>query len=220
MRKTVIFDLDGTLLDTLEDLWRSVNAALEVFGCPGRTKEQVRQAVGNGVRNLMRLSMPAGEEHPDFEACFHAFQEHYAEHLNDHTGPYEGIMELLAKLREEGYTCAIVSNKSDHAVKELNRRIFGEYIATAIGECEGIRRKPAPDTVFAAMRELGADREDCIYVGDSEVDLLTAKNSGVPCIAVSWGFRDKSVLEELGAECIVDDAGELYERITGRETKG
>lgn len=220
MRKTVIFDLDGTLLDTLEDLWRSVNTALEAFACPGRTREQVRQAVGNGVRNLMRLSMPAGEENPYFEQCFHAFQEHYARHLNDHTGPYPGIMELLAKLREEGYTCAIVSNKSDSAVKELNRRIFGAYIPIAIGESENIRKKPAPDTVYAAMRELGADREDCIYVGDSEVDLLTAENSGIPCITVSWGFRDRDVLEKLGAACIVDSAEELYERIAEWETAG
>lgn len=215
MRKTVIFDLDGTLLDTLEDLWCSVNAALEAFACPRRTREQVRQAVGNGVRNLMRLSVPGGEEHPHFEECFHAFQKHYAEHLNDHTGPYAGIMELLSRLKAEGYACAIVSNKSDSAVKELSRRIFRAYIPVAIGESADVRKKPAPDTVYAAMRELGVEKEDCIYVGDSEVDAMTSKNSGIPCILVSWGFRDRSMLEKLGVACIVDSAQELYEKIAG-----
>lgn len=211
MMKTIIFDLDGTLLDTLEDLYLSVNAALNVFGFPPKTREDVRQSVGNGVRNLMRRSVPEGEDNPQFEDCFLEFQQHYAAHLNDHTGPYEGMPELLKRLSERGFSMAIVSNKSDHAVKELNRNVFGGLIPVAIGESEGVRRKPEPDTVYAAIRELGVRKEDCIYVGDSEVDLKTAENCGIPCISVSWGFRDREVLEDLGAKRIVDSAEELLE---------
>lgn len=211
MMKTIIFDLDGTLLDTLEDLYLSVNAALETCGFPPKTREDIRQSVGNGVRNLMRRSVPDGERNSKFEDCFQDFQRHYAKHLNDHTGPYEGIMKLLEKLSGLGYPMAIVSNKSDYAVKELNRNMFGGLIPVAIGESEGVRRKPEPDTVLEAIRELGVRREDCVYVGDSEVDLETAKNCGMPCISVSWGFRDRKVLESLGAERIADTPNELME---------
>lgn len=219
MRKTIIFDLDGTLLNTLEDLYLSTNAALQSCGFPARTMEEVRQFVGNGVRNLMRRAVPEGEENPRFEECFRAFREHYAVHLNDHTGPYEGIMELLEKLRKMGCPAAIVSNKLDSAVKELNRSFFGELIPVAIGESEGVRRKPEPDTVYAAMGELGVSREDCIYVGDSEVDLQTAKNCRIPCVCVSWGFRGRETLESLGAERIVDTAEELLQVIEGLSEK-
>lgn len=216
MMKAIIFDLDGTLLDTLEDLCLSVNAALRAYGLPEKTREHVRQSVGNGVRNLMRRSVPEGESNPHFEDCFRTFQKHYAEHLNDHTGPYEGIMELLQKLSEQGYPMAIVSNKSDYAVKELNRNVFGSLIPVAIGESEGVRRKPEPDTVYEAIRELGVSKADCIYVGDSEVDLQTAKNAEIPCISVSWGFRDREILEDLGAEKIVDTTSELLWEIDNR----
>lgn len=214
MMKAIIFDLDGTLLDTLEDLYLSVNAALELYAFPEKTREHVRQSVGNGVRNLMRRSVPEGEDNPQFEDCFLAFQKHYSEHLNDHTEPYAGIMELLQNLSSQGYAMAIVSNKSDDAVKELNRNIFGSLIPVAIGESEGVRRKPEPDTVYEAIRELGVRKEECIYVGDSEVDLKTAKNCGIPCILVSWGFRDREVQEELGAERIVDTTEELFRALS------
>lgn len=217
MRKTIIFDLDGTLLDTLEDLYLSVNAALAHCRFPEKTREEVRQSVGNGVRNLMRRSVPEGESNPQFEDCFLEFQKHYAAHLNDHTGPYEGIMELLETLSERGFSMAIVSNKSDYAVKELNRNVFGSLIPVAIGESEGVRRKPESDTVYKAIRELGVCREDCIYVGDSEVDLETAENCKIPCICVSWGFRDREVLEKLGAERIVDTTEKLLEEIAKQE---
>lgn len=213
MMKAVIFDLDGTLLDTLEDLYLSVNAALTQHGFPLKTREEVRQSIGNGVRNLMRRSVPEGEENPRFEECFTAFREHYAVHLNDHTAPYEGIMALLEQLKVMGCPMAIVSNKLDSAVKELNQRTFASYIPVAIGESEHVRRKPEPDTVYEAIRELGVEKEDCIYVGDSEVDLLTAQNSGIPCISVSWGFRDREVLEDLGAEYLVDSTAELLDVI-------
>lgn len=216
MRKAVIFDLDGTLLNTLEDLHLSVNAALEACGLPLRTLEETRQSVGNGVRLLMGRSVPGGEGNPRFEECFRAFREHYGVHLNDHTRPYDGILDLLERLKGQGFAMAIVSNKPDRAVKELNRDYFKDLIPVAIGEAEdrGVRKKPAPDTVYKAMEELGVGKEDCVYVGDSEVDLETAKNSGIPCISVSWGFRERRLLEDLGAERIADSAEELYEALT------
>jgi phosphoglycolate phosphatase len=209
MMKTIIFDLDGTLLNTLEDLYCSVNAALDAFGFPERTIEEVRCFVGNGVRRLMHRAVPDGENNPQFEDCFLAFQRHYAAHLNDHTGPYEGIMEVLEQLSTAGHPMAIVSNKSDYAVKELNQRWFRGLIRVAIGESENVRKKPAPDTVYEAMRELQVQRETCIYVGDSEVDIETARNSGIPCVGVAWGFRGRETLERLGADEIADDPEEL-----------
>ena len=150
MIKGVLFDLDGTLLDTLEDLYQSVNAALAACGFPERTRMEVRSFVGNGVRNLMVRSVPDGEENPKFEECFQKFREHYAVHLNDHTAPYAGIMELLAELKEKGIPTAVVSNKSDAAVKELCRETFGDLVPLAIGESERVKKKPAPDTVIEA----------------------------------------------------------------------
>lgn len=213
MKKAIIFDMDGTLLNTLEDLYQSTNAALVRYGFPERTLEEVRQFVGNGAINLMRKAVPEGEENPHFQDCLHAFKEHYGEHLNDHTGPYDGIPELLRKLSKESVPMAIVSNKPDFAVRELNEKFFGSWIRVAIGESEGIRRKPAPDTVEQAAKELGVRMEDCIYVGDSEVDLETAKNCRIPCVSVTWGFRSRELLESLGAERTAEDAEELYETL-------
>lgn len=198
--ETVIFDLDGTLLDTLEDLTDAVNVALKACDMPLRTIEDVRCFVGNGVRNLMIKAVPDGEANPRFEEAFSLFKEYYGEHCNDKTGPYEGVLELMAELKKKGYVMAIVSNKIDSAVKELNDKYFSEYIQVAIGEREGVQRKPAPDTVLTALQELGKEKETAIYIGDSEVDLATARNVGIPCISVLWGFRDKELLEELGAD--------------------
>ncbi len=209
MIKGVLFDLDGTLLDTLEDLYQSVNAALTACGFPERTRMEIRSFVGNGVRNLMVRSVPDGEENPKFEECFQKFREHYAAHLNDHTAPYAGIMELLAELKEKGIPTAVVSNKSDAAVKELCRETFGDLVPLAIGESERVKKKPAPDTVIEAAAGIGVPLKDCVYVGDSEVDLATAENAGIPCISVSWGFRDKELLESLGAKTLLDTVAEL-----------
>lgn len=209
MIKGVLFDLDGTLLDTLEDLYQSVNAALAACGFPERTRMEVRSFVGNGVRNLMVRSVPDGEENPKFEECFQKFREHYVVHLNDHTAPYAGIMELLAELKEKGIPTAVVSNKSDAAVKELCRETFGDLVPLAIGESERVQKKPAPDTVIEAAAGIGVLLKDCVYVGDSEVDLATAENAGIPCISVSWGFRDKELLESLGAKTLLDTVAEL-----------
>ena len=198
MIKGVLFDLDGTLLDTLEDLYQSVNAALAACGFPERTRMEVRSFVGNGVRNLMARSVPDGEENPKFEVCFQKFRE-----------PYAGIMELLAELKEKEIFTAVVSNKSDAAVKELCRETFGELVPLAIGESERVRKKPAPDTVIEAAAGIGVPLKDCVYVGDSEVDLATAENAGIPCISVSWGFRDRELLESLGAKTLLDTVAEL-----------
>ena len=219
MIKGVLFDLDGTLLDTLEDLYQSVNAALTACGFPERTRMEVRSFVGNGVRNLMVRSVPDGEENPKFEECFQKFREHYAVHLNDHTVPYAGIMELLAELKEKGIPTAVVSNKSDAAVKELCRETFGDLVPLAIGESERVKKKPAPDTVIEAAAGIGVPRKDCVYVGDSEVDLATAENAGIPCISVSWGFRDKELLESLGAKMLLDTVSELRDCLLDMATK-
>ena len=199
-KTTVVFDLDGTLLDTLQDLANAVNYALQKQGMPKRTLEEVRQFVGNGVRLLMIRAVPDGESNPLFEETFELFKEYYGEHCNDNTKPYAGVVELIETLKVKGYAVAIVSNKIDFAVKELNELYFKGLVPVAIGEKEGIRRKPAPDTVFEASKELGKTKEEAVYVGDSDVDLETAKNSGMPCISVLWGFRDKEFLAEHGAE--------------------
>lgn len=212
-KNTVIFDLDGTLLDTLQDLADATNYALRKQGMPERTIEEVRQFVGNGVRLLMIRAIPGGEENPLFEETFALFKSYYGEHCNDHTRPYEGIMELLATLREKGYAVAIVSNKIDFAVKELSKLYFQGIVPVAIGEKEGIRRKPAPDTVFEALKELGRTKEEAVYVGDSDVDIETAQNAGMPCISVLWGFRDKAFLETHGASHYAEKAEEILKYV-------
>lgn len=211
--EAVIFDLDGTLLDTLEDLKDSVNYALKNAGMPLRSMEEVRASVGNGVRRLMELVIPDGEENPEFDKVFEDFKKHYALHCNDKTAPYPRIMELLSELKKRGYKMAVVSNKFYGAVQELRRLYFEGYIETAIGEKEGIRRKPAPDTVLEALRELGTDKEKAVYVGDSEVDIATAENTGMDCIAVAWGFRTREEQEKAGGRVFADDPFDILELI-------
>lgn len=212
-KNTVIFDLDGTLLNTLQDLADATNYALREQGMPERTIDEVRQFVGNGVRLLMIRAIPGGEENPLFEETFALFKSYYGEHCNDHTRPYEGIMELLATLREKGYAVAIVSNKIDFAVKELSKLYFQGIVPVAIGEKEGIRRKPAPDTVFEALKELGRTKEEAVYVGDSDVDIETAQNAGMPCVSVLWGFRDKAFLKAHGASHYAEKAEEILKYV-------
>lgn len=206
---TIIFDLDGTLLDTLEDLTASVNHALGLFSYPRRTQEEVRRFVGNGVRVLMRRALPGGEDNPAFERVFAAFREHYAAHCRDHTHPYPQIMELVRELKERGLRLGIVSNKSDREVKELNRVCFGGLFPEAVGEREGVRRKPEPDSLLYAVKSLGSTPENTLYVGDSEVDVLTAANAGVDCVSVTWGFRSEEQLRSSGATQIIHAPGEL-----------
>lgn len=202
---TYIFDLDGTLLDTIQDLATSVNYALSQCRMPERTLDEVRRFVGNGVRLLMIRAVPDGEDNPRFQEAFDIFRSHYLEHSLDTTAPYPGIMDMLERLKANGKRMAVVSNKFDTATKELIRHFFGNLIEVAIGENEaaGVRKKPAPDTVNEALRQLGVGKEDAVYVGDSDVDLQTARNSGLPCISVLWGFRDREFLLENGATTFV-----------------
>lgn len=209
MVQAVIFDLDGTLLDTLEDLKDSVNAALSVQGFPERSLEEVRQFVGNGIRKLVERAVPQGTEKDKTDVVFDAFRAHYIKHCEDKTKPYDGIEELLQELQEKGYKTAIVSNKADKAVKQLAKQYF-PWISVAIGEREGIQRKPAPDSVFEALRLLGTDPGNALYVGDSEVDRETAKNAGLPCVSVTWGFREEELLRSLQPEYLIHEPAELW----------
>lgn len=226
---TVIFDLDGTLLDTLADLTNSTNAVMDQYGMSGYTQEQVRGFVGNGIRRLLERAVTRDMDAEEFEQIHRSFRKHYDLHCMDETEPYPGILSLLDWLKKEGYRTAIVSNKADFAVKKLSEIYFKDLVSVAIGEQEGCRRKPAPDSVFRAMYALSEDvsgrskeaqpvsavseaakpeqkmisdeeRIRTVYVGDSEVDILTAKNAGLDCIAVSWGFRSREFLIENGAE--------------------
>ena len=208
---TYIFDLDGTLLDTLTDLAASCNYALRTHGMPEHSIDDVRRFVGNGVRLLMERAVPGGAGHPDFEATFATFREHYMQHSLDTTRPYPGIPEVLAELKKRGCRLAVVSNKMMAATVELCHHFFPDTIEVAIGENEaaGIRKKPAPDTVFAALKELGVEKDGAVYVGDSDVDFRTSVNAGIPCISVLWGFRDRDFLIQHGAKTFISAPSEL-----------
>lgn len=210
---TIIFDLDGTLLNTLEDLADCVNYALKQTKMPTRTMEEVRSFVGNGVGRLMELSIPGGRENPQFEEAFTLFREAYSLHCNDKTGLYPQIKELLSELKRREYKMAIVSNKYYNAVLELQKLYFSEYLDVAIGEKEGICKKPAPDTVLEALRKLNSSKETSVYVGDSEVDIATARNVGMDCIAVTWGFRTKEEQIKAGGKIFADSPMDILELI-------
>ena len=208
---TFIFDLDGTLLNTLDDLTASTNYALRSVGLKEHSVEEVRQMVGNGIRKLIERAVPGGDSHPLFAQVFETFQTHYMAHSLDKTKPYEGVVELLRELKRRGCRLAIVSNKFSTATQELARHFFPDTIEVAIGEneAEGIRKKPAPDTVYEALRQLGVSKNGAVYVGDSDVDLMTAHNSSLPCISVLWGFRDREFLMEHGATVFITSPEEL-----------
>jgi len=216
---TYIFDLDGTLLDTLTDLAASCNYALRAHGMPEHSVDDVRRFVGNGVRLLMERAIPDGAANPDFEATFATFREHYMQHSLDTTRPYAGIQETLKELKTRGCRLAVVSNKMMAATVELCRHFFPDTIEVAIGEheAEGIRKKPAPDTVFAALDSLGVPRPlgggevSAVYVGDSDVDIATARHAGLPCISVLWGFRDREFLLDCGATTFISRPEELLD---------
>ena len=211
MYQYYIFDLDGTLLDTLGDLAASVNYALREYGMPEHSLDEVRCFVGNGVRLLMERAVPDGTANPQFEDAFSTFRQHYMAHSLDTTRPYDGIPETLTALRQRGCRIAVVSNKMMAATQELCRHFFPDTIEVAIGEheAEGIRKKPAPDTVYAALCQLGAEKDHAVYVGDSDVDIQTAANVGLPCISVLWGFRDKDFLIQHGAKTLISAPHEL-----------
>ena len=214
-KQLVIFDLDGTLLDTLDDLADAVNWALKQEQLPRRTREEVRAFVGNGIRNLIERAVPAGTEVAQTDRVFAGFKARYADHCADKTRPYPGILELLARLRAEGIRTAVVSNKADFAVQTLCRDYFPGLVDCAVGERAGIPKKPAPDSVQEVLRALKISREQAVYVGDSEVDVVTARNAGMDGILVLWGFRDRQTLERAGAKTFAATAEELCAALIG-----
>lgn len=210
-KTTYILDLDGTLLDTLDDLTASTNYALRQKGMAERTKEEVRRFVGNGIAKLIERAVPEGTSPKVTEQTLEVFKKHYLVHNMDTTRPYSGVIEMLQGLKAQGKKLAIVSNKYYKATEELAHHFFEGLVDVAIGEneAEGVKRKPAPDTVLMALQRLNAKKEDAVYVGDSDVDIMTAKNSGLPCISVLWGFRDKDFLEKHGGTVFISTPKEL-----------
>ena len=209
--QAVLFDLDGTLLDTQNDLTDSVNVILEKYGFPLRDRKEIRRFLGNGSERLMKEALPKDISEMDFAKYLKEYQAYYKAHMEEKTAPYEGILPLLGELRKAGLKIGVVSNKFDLAVKGLCEKDFLGTIDVAAGEREadGIRRKPAPDMIFTAAKWLGVDVQDCLYVGDSEVDILTAQNAGMDCVSVTWGFRDEVFLRKAGAAHLVHTTEEL-----------
>ena len=207
--RTVLFDMDGTLLNTLDDLRDSVNYALSQYGFPARTLEEIRRFVGNGVRKLMERAVPDGAANPQFEACFAVFLDYYKTHNAIKTAPYEGVTPVLEALRKRGVRVGVVSNKIDNALQDLTKLYFGDLVEVAVGNREGLNCKPSSDTVFAALHDLGESADTAIYVGDSDVDVQTAHNSGLPCVSVLWGFRTREDLLAVGADTFVETPEKL-----------
>lgn len=212
---TAVFDLDGTLLNTLDDLADSVNAILERHGYPVRTVDEVRRFVGNGVPLLIERAIPAGTGREEYERCLAEFKAYYQDHMCCKTGPYPGIPELLREMKARGVKMAVVSNKFDAAVKELCEKYYGGAITVAIGESAHVRKKPAPDSVWRALEELGARRDRALYIGDSDVDVQTARNAGLTSVGVTWGFRDRALLEREGARYLIDRPAQLLTILAG-----
>ena len=208
--KAIIFDLDGTLLDTLADLAEGTNYALRVNGFPERTIDEIRRLVGNGARKLIERAVPDGQIEAALEKVRQDFDIYYKVHCKDHTGPYPGIMEMLQELVQQGYSLGVVSNKPDFAVQELIPEYFPGIFASVSGERQGVAKKPAPDLIWEAMKNLQADSSNAVYVGDSEVDLEAAANAGIPCISVAWGFKGRRFLEEQHAGTIIEVPAEVF----------
>lgn len=211
--QAVVFDLDGTLLDTLTDLTASVNYALTQMGHAVHTKDEVCSYVGTGVRVLMTRALPQGASDAAIDECLGLFSAHYKDHMDDATAPYPGVLDMLDGLNARGIKVGILSNKVDVAVKALSARYFGERVTLAVGERPGVKRKPAPDALFDVLSQLGVAPENAVYVGDSDVDVQTAQNARVSLVAVSWGFRPEAVLRDAGATTIIDRADQLIPAI-------
>lgn len=213
MIDTILFDLDGTLLNTLEDISLGVNYALKTLNFPERSSDEIRKFIGNGVAMLIKRAVPAGTSQELMDDCLKFNKEYYSTHVNEKTGPCDGVIFLLMELKAKGYKLGVVSNKYDSAVKDLCNLYFKDLISVAIGNKTGVPTKPAPDCVYSAMEELGSLKECTIFVGDSDVDVLTAHNAGLKCIGVSWGFRGRTFLEKEGADIVIDQPEELLQII-------
>lgn len=214
---TIIFDMDGTLLNTLDDIVDSVNHILKNHEMPLRTYDEIKGFVGKGAANLIARVLPGGRDNSGYEAFLREYKDHYSKNIDVKTAPYEGIMEMLEDLSSKNYKMAIASNKSDPYVKELSKKYFGKYIDIVVGESEETMAKPSPQMIHKVLAELGSGAETSVYVGDSDTDIRTAENANMPCISVSWGFRDAGFLMEHRASCIIDNPYELAEIIDGEK---
>ena len=206
-----VFDLDGTLTDTLADLKNSVNYALSKLGFPERNTDEIRSFVGNGIGRLIYLSVPENTPEETAEKCLEIFKEYYKTHSCIETKPYEGIVEMLAELKKRNVKIAVVTNKIHGSAVDITNNFFGDLVDITVGQNDIMKRKPDPEGVFYALDKLGVSKENAVYIGDSEVDCETAKNAGIPCIGVSWGFRDREVLENHGAFYVADSTEEIIE---------
>jgi len=211
--KAVLFDMDGTILDTLADIANAVNVSLVEFGFPAADIDKVCEGTGNGARHIFEFCTPEGTPEETIDGMLRFYLPYYNSHCRIMTKPYDGILPLMQRLKAQGVKLAVVSNKPDSTVKELAREFFTDMLESAVGESDAVRRKPAPDTVIAAAQLMNVDIKDCVYVGDSEVDVATAANAGMDCIAVSWGFRKIEVLRAAGAEKIAGNATELEQML-------
>jgi len=212
--KAVLFDMDGTLLDTLEELRDIVNHTMRHYGFRERTLEEIKSAVGNGVGKLVEYSLDDGKNTPDFDGILAYTRAYYDVAAGKKTKPYDGVCDLVHRLTEDGVKCAVVTNKMQSAAEQLTKRFFPDMeVVSGERESEGIKRKPAPDMVIRTANDMNVPLEDCVYVGDSEVDILTAHNAGLPCISVLWGFREKAFLESCGADLFAETTDELYRYI-------
>lgn len=209
---TYIFDLDGTLLDTLQDLANAVNHAMREMNYPERTVDEVRRFIGNGIRMLIKRAAPQDISVEDYEKTLAVFTAYYLDHIADFTKPYDGIAEVIKTLKSKGCKVAVVSNKADEAAKKVVKDYFGDIFDMVVGKMDRFPSKPEPDSVLYVIETLGADKDKCIYSGDSEVDVQTAHNAGLPCVGVTWGNRDVSELIAAGAEYIAEKPNEILEK--------
>ena len=212
-KDTIIFDLDGTLLNTLEDLHAFFNKAITEYGYPRRTLDEIKSFVGNGIKKAIERALPSNIEESELNKIVNYFRSYYEEHMLELTKPYDGIIGMLEELKANNYKLAVVSNKYDAAVKELCKNYFGKYIDIAIGESEEVRKKPEIDGVMKAIKELNSSIDNSIYIGDSDVDIKTAKNVGIPCISVLWGFRDKDFLIQNGGKLFAEKPKDIIKII-------
>ena len=211
--KAVLFDMDGTTLDSLQDLTDAVNNTMNHFGFSEHTREECASFLGNGARYLIEHACPEGS---DIDKVLEYYIPYYEKHCLDKTCPFDGMSELMDALKKDGFKLAIISNKPNGATKELADRFFGDLLDYSVGESEKVKRKPSPDAVLDAINEFGLEKEDCVYIGDTEVDINTAVNAGIDCIAVTWGFRTPEQLVDSGATVFAHDCGELYSLLTGQ----
>ncbi len=211
--KAVIFDMDGTILNTLEDLKNATNYSLRQFNMPERTLEEVRMFVGNGIKKLIERAVPAGTTEEKINELLKVFLEYYEIHSADNTSAYPGIQNLVEELKKLGIKTAVSTNKADEPAQELGKKYFNGVFDLIVGQKDGLRTKPAPDSVNEILRILNIQKKDAVYIGDSDVDVQTAKNSGLDFIGVSWGFRGRKFLEQNGAKNIVDSANEILKLV-------